>query len=89
MPVNASIDDGMRMPGCTSVLHSSTTSPSLEQHDADLDDAVLRRHAARGLEVDAGDRARAATRACSATAAAVSGIAVQPGARPSSDRIGQ
>ncbi len=27
MPVNDAINDGMRMPGCTSVLHSSTISP--------------------------------------------------------------
>ena len=27
----------------------------LEQHDADFDDAVLGRHPARGLEIDAGD----------------------------------
>ncbi len=81
------IDDGIRMPGCTSVLHSSTISPcssstmptSMTRCCAAMPPVVSRSTQATGTAQRSAPAAQWRPR-CQAW--------VQPGARPSSDRIG-
>ena len=55
MPVNDAMNDGFPDAGMHQRAPFLDDLAMLEQHDADFDDAVLCRHSAGGLQVDAGD----------------------------------